>query len=171
MEQENTSSPPYILFYSYSHKDEELKNLLDKQLIMLRRSGLIREWHDRKILPGQEWDKQISKYLDAAKIILLLISSDFLASEYCYDIEAKRALERYDQGDACLIPIILRPVMWELTPFSKIQSLPKNALPVKQWEDLDLAFVNVCEGILSVIMSLKSGNESSPLAVKPFKSF
>ena len=170
MKQENTDTRPYLLFYSYSHKDEELRNLLDKQLIVLRRSGMIKEWHDRKILPGEEWDKQISKYLDAAKIILLLISSDFLASEYCYDIEAKRALERSENGDAYLIPIILRPVVWELTPFSKIQALPKNALPVKQWDDPDLAFVNICEGILAVIMSLKSGNESSSPAVKSFKS-
>ncbi len=164
MEQESINSPPYTLFYSYSHEDEELRDLLDKQLIMLRRSGLIREWHDRKILPGDQWDKEISKYLDAARIVLLLISSDFLASQYCYDIEANRALERYEKGEVCLIPIILRPVVWQLTPFSKIQALPKNALPVEQWDDLDLAFVNVCEGILAVIMSLKSGNKIVPPA-------
>src|SRR6188508_835251 len=91
---------PVLLFYSYSHKDEAFREELIKHLTMLRRSGLISEWHDRKILAGDEWDKKISEYLEKSDVILLLISSDFLASEYCYDIEARRALERHNNGEA-----------------------------------------------------------------------
>jgi hypothetical protein len=148
-------NPPVVLFYSYSHKDEAYREELVKHLIMLQRSGLIREWHDRKILPGEEWDEQISINLENADLILLLISSDFLASKYCYDIEAKRALERHNSGEAIVIPIILRPVSWDLTPFSKIQALPFNAQPITQWADKDSAFVSVCEGILALITSFK----------------
>ncbi len=149
-------NPPVVLFYSYSHKDETYREELVKHLIMLQRSGLIREWHDRKILAGEEWDEQISINLENADLILLLISSDFLASRYCYDIEAKRALEKHNNGEAIVIPIILRPVSWNLTPFSKIQALPFNAQPITQWTDQDSAFVSVCEGILSLITSFKS---------------
>jgi len=151
---------PILLFYSYSHKDEVFRDELVKHLTILRRSGLIQEWHDRKILAGEEWDKQISTYLDTAEVILLLISSDFMASEYCYDVETKRALERSDKGEACLIPIILRPVEWKLTPFSKLQALPKDALPVSRWADRDLAYVNICEGILAVVTRLKTAAEN-----------
>lgn len=148
-------NPPVVLFYSYSHKDEIYREELVNHLVMLQRSGLIREWHDRKILPGEEWIEQISINLENADLILLLISSDFLASKYCYDIEAKRALEKHNNGEAIVIPIILRPVTWNLTPFSKIQALPFNAQPITQWADKDSAFVSVCEGILALITSFK----------------
>jgi hypothetical protein len=152
---------PVAIFYSYSHKDETYREELEKHLTTLRLSGLISDWHDRKILAGDEWDKKISEYSEKSYVIMLLISSDFIASKYCYDIEAARALERYNKGEALLIPIILRPVKWELTPFGKIQALPKNAQPVTQWADKDSAYLNICEGILALLTSVKSEQKDS----------
>lgn len=79
------------VFYSYSHKDEELRNLLQTHLSMLRRQGVIQEWHDTKITGGTEWKGRIDQHLESAHVILLLVSADFLASDYCFDIELARA--------------------------------------------------------------------------------
>jgi hypothetical protein len=152
---EELAPGPISLFYSYSHNDESLRDELAKHLTILKQAGFIREWHDRQILAGEEWDRQISIYLEAAEVILLLISADFLASKYCYDIEAKRALERHSSGTARVIPIILRPVLWKLAPFAALQALPKDARAVTEWPNRDLAFVNICEGILAVAVGWK----------------
>ncbi len=85
------------IFYSYAHADEALRQHLETHLSLLRRQGLISEWHDRQILAGDEWARDIDQHLETASIILLLISPDFLASNYCYDIEMERALERHRQ--------------------------------------------------------------------------
>ena len=107
---------PIRLFYSYSHKDEELRKELEDHLSLLRRQVVISGWHDRMIGAGEEWRGKLDKNLDEAQIILLLISPSFLASDYCYDIETKRALDRHDKVEATVIPILLRPVDWEGQP-------------------------------------------------------
>ena len=96
------------VFYSYSHKDEALRDELEKHLALLKRQGLITNWHDRRIGAGDEWRDQIDAHARSAQIILLLISADFLASDYCYDVEMKLALERHAAHEAVVIPIILR---------------------------------------------------------------
>ena len=117
------------LFYSYSHKDEELRKELEDYLSLLRRQGVISGWHDRMIGAGKEWKDQLDKNLEEAQIILLLISSSFLASDYCSDIETKRALDRHDKGEATVIPVPLRPVDWEGAPFARLQGLPTDLGP------------------------------------------
>ena len=102
------SPPPIELFISYSHKDDALREQLDTHLSLLKRQGVIEAWHDRRIGAGQEWAGAIDEHLNSAASILLLVSADFLASDYCYDLEMKRALERHDAGDAWVIPVILR---------------------------------------------------------------
>src|SRR5262245_50373765 len=97
---------PIKIFYSYSHKDEGLRNELEKHLSVLKRSGVIAGWHDRKIVRGAEWSSEIDEHLETADIILLLVSSDFIASDYCYEIEMKRAMERHALRTARVIPII-----------------------------------------------------------------
>ena len=92
--------PPLEALISYAHRDEKLKDELRKHLSMLKRQGIISEWHDRAIDAGADWSKEIDTHLESAKIILLLISPDFLASDYCYNIEMKRAMERHDRGEA-----------------------------------------------------------------------
>src|SRR5579862_3836227 len=138
---------PIELFYSYSHKDEKLREKLETHLALLKRQGVIADWHDRKITAGQEWSNKIDEHLNTAQIILLLVSADFLASDYCYDVEMKRAIERHETGEAYVIPIILRPCDWHSAPFGKLQALPRDAKPIRQWADRDAAFLDVIQGI------------------------
>ena len=161
------SSKGIEVFFSYSHKDEELRDELEKHLSILKHRGLISAWHDRKIGAGEEWNGKIDEQLNSAQIILLLISSDFLASSYCYDIEMKRAMERHNSGEARVIPIILRHAYWEGSPFSKLQALPTNAEPVKDgnWRSIDAAFKDVAEGLEKVINGFNQkiiDSDSSP---------
>ncbi len=105
-------SQPVTLFYSYAHQDEQLRDQFGIHLSGLRRQGLIDDWHDRKIGAGTAWEKQILAQLESAQIIVLLISSDFIASDYCYKIEMTRALERHRAGEARVVPVVLRPCMY-----------------------------------------------------------
>jgi tetratricopeptide (TPR) repeat protein len=138
---------PVNLFYCYAHEDEELLTRLKPHLNPLQRQGLIDVWYSREISPGTEWERELDKHLNAAPIILLLVSPDFMNSDYCYSIEMKRAMERHELGEAHVIPIILRPVDWQGAPFSKLQALPKNAQAVITWKDIDEAFVDVAKGV------------------------
>ncbi len=139
------------IFYSYAHEDAELRDELDKHLAAMKRNNLIVEWHDRDIQAGTEWEQEINEHLNTAQIILLLISSDFMASDYCYSIEMNRAMERHERGEARVIPIILRPVDTEGTPFSKLEMLPTDRKPVTDWPNHDLAYLNIAQGIRKVV--------------------
>ena len=134
---------PIRLFYSYSHRDEELRKKLEDHLAALRWSGMIAEWHDRNIDVGEEWAKEIDRNLSSADIILLLVSASFIASAYCWSVEMKKALERHDKGEAKVIPVILRPCSWHITPFAKLQAAPTDARPVTSWSDQDIALYDV----------------------------
>lgn len=153
---------PISLFYSYSHNDEALRDELETHLSLLRRQGVIRNWHDREMTAGTEWEGQIDRNLDAADVILLLISADFLASDYCYDKEMKRALERHAAGTARVIPVILRPCDWHSAPFWKLQALPKDGKPVTTWGNRDEAFTDIARGIRHAVTSLAAGAPGLP---------
>src|SRR5260370_10683674 len=136
-----------FVFFSYAHRDRWLKDELEKHLSNLKYRGLITTWHDREISAGGEWARQIDIHLNKAHIILLLLRSDVMASEYCYSIEMKQALERHKQREADVIPILLRPVLYTNTPFAKLQMLPSNGKPVVRWRDRDSAFVDIAYAI------------------------
>jgi hypothetical protein len=139
------------LFFSYSHKDEALRDELEVHLAMLKREGLIEAWHDRRILAGDTLDPAIDAKLDSADIILLLISSDFLHSKYCYDIEMQRAMERHARGECRLIAVILRPCDWQKTPFARLLVTPTDGKPVTRWTDRDEAFLDVVRQIRAAL--------------------
>ncbi len=107
--------------------------------------------HDRKIVAGEEWEHRIDEWLKTAQVILLLISADFLASDYCFGVEMKMALERHERGEAKVIPVIVRPVDWKGSPFSKLQFLPRDGKAVSQWATRDEAYKNITEGIREAI--------------------
>jgi internalin A len=142
---------PLRLFYSYSHKDESLRNALETHLKILQRKELIIPWHDRLIRPGDTWADELDENLERADIILLLVSSDFIASDYCTAKEMTRALERHEAGEATTIPIILRDLNWKNAPFAHLQALPKDLKAVTRWPDRDSAWRNVSEGIEQAI--------------------
>jgi GUN4-like/TIR domain len=135
------------VFFSYSHKDEALRDKLSEHLSILKRNQVIQDWHDRQIGAGAEWATEIDTNLNAADIILLLISSSFLNSEYCWGNELQQAMKRHEAGEACVIPVILRPVDWQGAIFGKLQAFPKDARPVTLWENEDAALMNVAQGI------------------------
>jgi hypothetical protein len=142
------------IFFAHSHYDERLRNQLEKQLSLLKRQDLIAGWHDREISAGTKWASEINSHLNTASIILLLISPDFMASDYCYGVEVKRAMERLEAREALVIPVILRPVYWRGAVFGKLQALPKNAKPITRWQNRDEAFFNVAEGIRKAVEEL-----------------
>lgn len=135
------------IFYSYAHRDKEFKDELAKHL----GRSYISVWHDREILAGANWAKEIDQNLQRADLILLLISADFIASDYCYGVEMKRALEMHAAGEATVISIILRPVYWKDVPFSHLQVLPTGGKPVTSWIDRDEAFVDIASGVRRAI--------------------
>lgn len=124
-------------------------------LANLKRQGQIHTWHDRDIEAGTEWNAQIKHHLETAQVILLLISSRFLFSDHCYDIEMQRAIQRHNKGSARVIPIILKPCDWQGSPFSKLGMLPKEAKPITKWDDRDEAFLDIVQNIRQVIESLR----------------
>ncbi len=149
------------VFCCYARKDQQLLLELKTHLTPLVREGLITLWADVNIDAGMEWEKEIHRHLSTAHIILLLISPDFMASDYCYSVEMQRAMERHERGEACVIPIILRPVSWQRTPFGKLQVLPADASPIisGKWHYQDEAFYTVVEGIRDAVEARKAEEE------------
>jgi hypothetical protein len=152
------------VFFSYSQKDEALRDDLATHLSLMKRQGIIEAWHDREISAGAEWANAIDDNLNAADIILLLVSANFLASDYCYDIEMQRAMERHQAKEARVIPIILKPVDWSDAPFGKLQGLPKNVKPITTWQNQDEAFLDVVQGIRTVVKDMAKSKTSSTVS-------
>jgi hypothetical protein len=150
------------IFFSYAHEDESLRDELAKHLKLLERQGIIKAWHDRNITAGEEWKNAINANLESAEIILLLISADFLASDYCYDIEMKTALERHERKEARVIPIILRSVDWNHSPFGKLTALPTDGKPITSWPNPDEAFTDVVKGLRKVIDRIQDNQPEQP---------
>lgn len=125
--------PTIKLFFSYSHKDEALRDKLATHLKLLVRQKVIDAWHDRKIGAGTEWKDAIDDNLETANIILLLIIADFLASDYCFDVEVKRAMQKHREKSAVVIPVSLRPCDTNGAEFMKLQGLPKDFKSVIKW--------------------------------------
>lgn len=155
---------PARVFISYAHADEAYRNQLDKQLAILKRAGIVETWHDRRLVPGEEWDHGIRAELDAAQIILLLVSADFLTSDYVHDVEITRAMERHHAGSARVIPVILRSCAWDLAPFAKLQALPKDGKPIDKWANIDEAFLDVTNGIRGVADTFGKKSMPAPAA-------
>ncbi len=135
------------IFISYTHRDERLRDELEKHLASLKRSKAVETWHDRKLDPGLPIDAEITHELETSDIILLLISPDFLTSDYCYCREMEIAIRRHNEGRARLIPIILRPTDWHDTPMGHLLALPKDGKPVINWRRRDDALLDVAKGI------------------------
>ncbi|MDX2031337.1 MAG: TIR domain-containing protein [Blastocatellia bacterium] len=147
---------PLEVFISYSHKDDDLRKELVEHMSLLRRDRVIHDWHDRLLAPGDDWAGVIDARLDSAKIVLLLVSASFLASDYCYDIEMARAIERHDAGDAIVIPIILRACAWQRAPFGKLQAFPRDDKAVTSWANRDEAFKQIAEAIRAAAEKLQA---------------
>jgi DNA-binding response OmpR family regulator len=157
---ESTSEPAESralkVFFSYSHKDERLRDRLDAHLSTLRHMGIIHSWHDRKITAGTHVDQAIDAQLEKADLILLLISADFLASDYCYRKEMQQALARHGTKEARVIPIILRPVDWEGSPFAHLMAVPADGKPITSFTNRDLGYLSAAKEIRRAAEDLSS---------------
>lgn len=147
------------VFISYSHKDEKYKDSLEEHLTPLKRSGVIDTWNDRKITAGDEWRSEISENLETSSVIIFLVSPSFLASEYCYEVEARRAIEMQESGKACLISIVVRPCDWGASNFAKFQVLPKDGKAVAIWESEDSAWLDVVKQIKKSLIKFEAGQQ------------
>lgn len=150
------------IFISYAHEDEQYRNDLIAHLANLRNQGIIQNWYDGDIVPGTEWEAQILTHLATAQIILLLVSSDFMNSDFCDSVELKQAIARHNADQARVIPIILRPTDWEGASFAKLLALPTYAKPISKWEDRDEAFTDVIRGIRRAIDDLNRSSSPNP---------
>ena len=139
------------LFFSYAHEDEALRDELAKHLAVLQRQGHIEMWHDRRITAGQPLDRAIRLELDQADVVLFLVSSDFLDSDYCNEVEVARAMARQARGEATVIPVILRPCDWRDAPFGHLLAAPKDGKPVRTWPSQDEAFLDVVRAIRAAL--------------------
>ncbi|HTK05548.1 MAG TPA: FxSxx-COOH system tetratricopeptide repeat protein, partial [Ktedonobacteraceae bacterium] len=146
---------PIEIFCSYAPEDKIWFRELEAHLSLLKRQGLIFAWHDRLLLPGANWAQNIDSHLNSASIILLLISADYLTSDSRYEVEMKRALERQSLNEACVIPILVRPVDWENAPFKHLSVLPTNAEPITSWPNRDEAWKNVVQGIKAALSDVR----------------
>jgi hypothetical protein len=138
---------PVKIFISYAHPDEYLLSRLQQHLGGLRHWGVVQAFDDRGIRPGDEWDAKIRRELEAANLVLLLVSPDFLASAYCNATEVRRAIERHATGELTVVPIAMKPCHWGGTPFEQLQGLPRGLKPVVTWPDVDLAFQEIVAAI------------------------
>jgi hypothetical protein len=158
------------VFFSYSHDDEIYRDQLEKHLALLRHQGLIETWHDRRIVAGSEIDPVIDQAIEKADVILLLISSSFLSSTYCYSRELKRALERHSEGSAAVIPVILRPCDWHSAPFGKLMAVPTDGKAITQWPNLDESFSIVAKEVRKVVEGrVTNSTQISPRGTTPIR--
>ncbi|MFD3473034.1 toll/interleukin-1 receptor domain-containing protein [Streptomyces sp. NPDC058682] len=147
---------PVHAFCAYSRVDEKLKQDTLIALSPLERLGLLDTWNFRMVPAGREWEAELNVKLTSAELIILLISPNFINSDYCYGIEMAAALERHESGSARVVPVLLRDCLWSDLPFSHLQALPTNSKPVRSWQNRDAALADVARGIQAAIRDIRN---------------
>jgi CheY-like chemotaxis protein len=159
MAEDSAAKPPVSLFYSYAHEDEALREELRGHLKILERRGLLASWHDREIKPGEDWHAKIDEQLQMADLVLLLVSKDFIESDYIFGNELTIAMQRHAAGLATVVPIIVRAIDIEpedrdALPFLALQGLPTDMKPVTSWPNRDEAWTNVAKGLRATVKQI-----------------
>jgi hypothetical protein len=139
------------VFISYAHANEPHCKRLAVHLSPLIRQGIIQQWHDRMIVPGANWSGDIDHHLEAADLVLLLVSADFVASDYCYTRELEIALRRNSAGLCRVVPIFVEPIDCSTLPLMGLQGLPRNAKPVSLWSNQEEAWRQVAVGVRKAV--------------------
>jgi CheY-like chemotaxis protein len=168
---ENAAAPPVSLFYSYAHEDEALRDELRGHLKILERRGLLSSWYDREITPGQDWHAKIDAQLQMADLVLLLVSKDFIDSDYIFGNELTVAMQRHKAGLATVVPVIVRAIDIEAEdreafPFLELQGLPTDMRPVTSWPNRDEAWTNVAKGLRATVKVIHE-KKAAKLAASP----
>jgi hypothetical protein len=157
------------LFLSYSHRDEELRTQLETHLAALRRQGFITIWHDRRITAGEDFAGAIDTHLEASDVVLLLVSPDFIASDYCYEKEMSAALARHSEQKCVVIPVILRPCDWHDMPFGKLLATPTDGRPITLWPNRDEAFLDVVKAIKGALVKRNAPRAPARATSRPVR--
>ncbi|SFF18747.1 toll/interleukin-1 receptor domain-containing protein [Spirosoma endophyticum] len=148
-------------FISYSHQDNSMLDALHKHLVQLQRDKIIAAWTDHQILAGGEFDKKIEAALNASKLFLALLSPDYIASNYCYEIEFKTAQEKHESGEIIIVPIVIEPCDWQNTPFGRFKALPRDGKAISTWENRNTAFLDVIQNLR------KLASSANPIDITP----
>jgi len=162
---------PVDIFIAYSHEDLTLKNELKKFLRPLLREGRISLWDDFDIEAGQDWDATIKARLYGAGIVLLLVSSDSLASDYFYGKEVEVSLKRHASGEAIVVPVILRHCDWMETPLGSLEALPEKGRPVVEWATRDQAFQDVVARMRRVVETVENRRKNESAEAEAIRQF
>jgi CheY-like chemotaxis protein len=162
---------PVTLFYSYAHEDEGLRDELQGHLKILERRGLLAPWHDRKIVAGHDWSRDIDVHLRSAELVLLLISKDFIESDYIMGTELGAAMQRHAAQQTVVVPIVVRavdldPEDSEDLPFLKLQGLPTSLRPVTSWPNRDEAWTDVAKGLRATVKGIRERRAPLPPPVR-----
>jgi hypothetical protein len=142
------------IFCSYAREDETLRQEFEASVVQMRRKKQIDVWHDKRISAGDRWRDQIDEHLDSADIIALFVSRDFLASDFSYEKELSRALEREAKKEAVVVPIIVRDCDWSDAPFAHLQAIPSGAKPVTSWPNRDEAWTDVAQRLKMTVLDI-----------------
>lgn len=146
---------PARLFISYSHKDETFLNDLEESLAVLKRSGAIEIWHDRRIVAGAPISTEIEQEIQRADIMVLLISPSFIASDYCYGKEMRMALKRNQEGDLRVVPVIIRPTDWQSSPIRDLSALPRDGKAISTWANPGEAWLDVAKEFRRLVKDVR----------------
>lgn len=148
----------FEVFYSYAEEDESYAKRLQQHLVLLKRQNLITDWYAEKVKVGETKSEEVMRHLNTAPIILLLISTSYLASDHYSELEL--AMERQKAHEARVIPILIHPIEkgWEKTPVLQLQAIPRNGKAIAQWKNIDEAFVAVAADIRAVVEDMKNGH-------------
>lgn len=162
---------PISVFVAYSREDEKYKEKLLQHLSLLKRKEVINTWHDSLIIPGATWDEEVRSNLENSKIIILLISIDFLSSDYCYEQEMSRAIARHESKKSIVIPVIVRPCDWKESPIGHIQVLPKDGIPLISpvWGHEDEGFLDVVTRLKTLIARISENKNTRSIPQENFE--
>ena len=166
----DAGAAPVTLFYSYAHEDETLRDELQGHLKLLERRGLLAPWHDRKIVPGADWSGAIDSYLGSAELVLLLVSKDFIESDYIMGTELALAMQRHAAQAAVVVPIVVRAIDFDPQdeqelPFLRLQGLPTDLRPVTSWPNRDEAWTNVAKGLRATVKQIRESRQADLAAL------
>jgi len=148
-------TPKASLFVSYSHKDEVFCDELRGALTPYERTGTLKVWDDTCVVPGQNWEDEILAKLTTADIVILLLSNDFIGSDYCFKQEMQIARERDKAGECAIVPIVVRACRYDQVELGRLQAILPNGKPIKQNKDRDAAWLDVTKQLDKVIARLK----------------
>lgn len=157
----SVGKPEIRIFVSYSHVDEAARVKLETHLAALKWDN-VSTWFDGDLDAGDALDRDIARELRRAHIFVALLSPNYLASDYCWKKEFKRAMTRRSQGLVRVVAAVVRPCDWKATRAARFKLLPTDGRPVTQWRPADKAYLNIAEGIRGVVTTIRKEMAGKP---------